>query len=477
MALNLTPVRPANDDSRTPANLEAEQAVLGVALLDNSAIALLEDLKPGHFYEPFHGRLWAAITERLRTGRLADPITLRDHFAADPAFSDLGGVAYLADLIDRAPPSYAAPQYAAVIADLAMRRELIALANDTAAQAADIASGQSAEAVIASLERGAAEIAKGSTGSDHWQPAGEMVAAALRDARERNGQIEISTGLASLDALTGGFRRGELAVIAGRPAMGKSTAGLAVAKAVARAGKGVCFFSMEMAEGALAKRMASDVALDRYRPNTRVPYFLADRGQLTSAQWHILGDAADEIATWPLAFDTRPGQTPAQMEAKARRQFRKWQSLGIEPGCVVVDHLTIAATDNDRRGNRVAEVGDISRGLAEMAKRLDVPVVALCQLSRDVEKREGNRPGLSDLRWSGEIEQDARLIAFLWRPEYYLKADLDGMDERAALDHEAKRLEVQNKLFWLVEKNNNGATGQVETYCDMPCNAIRDLAA
>jgi replicative DNA helicase len=295
---------------------------------------------------------------------------------------------------------------------------------------------------------------------------------------ERKGRIDLSTGLSDLDAMTGGFRRGEMAVIAGRPAMGKSTAGLAVAKAFAQRGQGACFFSMEMAEVALGLRMACDAAYVRNRPETRAPYFLADRGQLRDDQWYAYLAASTEMADWPLMFDTRPGQTPAQMEAKARRQFRKWEAAGIEPGCIVVDHLTIAGTDNDRRGNKVAEVGDTSRGLAEMAKRLNVPVIALCQLSRDVEKRDlkDTRPRLSDLRWSGEIEQDARLVLMLWRPEYYIKAPLDN-DGDADIAYHASLDPVRNRLFWLVEKNNSGPTGQVETFCDMACSAIRDLAA
>jgi replicative DNA helicase len=141
---------------------------------------------------------------------------------------------------------------------------------------------------------------------------------------------------------------------------------------------------------------------------------------------------------------------------------------------VIVDHLTIAKADQDRKGNKVAEVGDISRGLAEMAKTLDVPVIALCQLSRDVEKREKDkRPTLADLRWSGEIEQDARVVTFLYRPEYYVRPPEENTIEARA-EYQERLQPVKNKLFWLIEKNNNGPTKQVETYCDIACSAIRN---
>jgi replicative DNA helicase len=164
------------------------------------------------------------------------------------------------------------------------------------------------------------------------------------------------------------------------------------------------------------------------------------------------------------------------MESCARRAIRDWDRKGITPGAIIVDHLTIARADQDRKGNKVAEVGDISRSLAEMAKRLDVPVVALCQLSRQVEARTNadKRPSLSDLRWSGEIEQDARLVMFLYRPEYYCRRPEDESDHEAMMEWKTKLDKVRRRLWWLVEKNNNGPTGEVETHCDIACSAIRD---
>jgi replicative DNA helicase len=465
-----------------PRNLEAEQAVLGCAMFDNAAVAdWIHTLGQKHFHEPFHGLLWGAIADLIRRGRLAEPTTLMDRFAADPAFRELGGVRYLADLVDRAPPTGFLAEYAGILIDTAQRRDLIRLCADVSARAANMAEPRSVDALVSDLERGALEAVSGGC-DDEWLDAADVVSEAVTEAKERKGRIELSTGLRDLDALTGGFRRGEMAVIAGRPAMGKSAAGLAIARGLAASGMGVAFYSMEMPKSPLGLRMAADLVYDRHAPmfsgrSSNPSPFRANRNELEPYQWEALQEARRRMAGWPLAFDIRPGKTVSSMEASARRLFRQWERRGVTPGAIIVDHLTIARADQDRRGNKVAEVGDISRGLAEMAKRLDVSVIALCQLSREVDKRDNKdrRPNLSDLRWSGEIEQDARQVMFLYRPEYYCKPPEDETDIEAMVDYRARLEKVRRKLFWLVEKNNNGPTGQVETFCDIECSAIRDL--
>lgn len=460
-----------------PANLEAEQAIIGAVFMDNGCLP--DDLRAGDFAEPFHQRLWAAIVETVRAGRLADPTLLAGRFTTDPAFKDFGGLAYLADLMDKAPPSSTALEYSRAIQDGALRRGLIATAAIIRDAAAD--PDKPAEIHVIDAERALSDLASSGPASSAWNRAATVVGDAVRQAQERKGRIELPTGLAELDAMTGGLRRGEMQIIAGRPAMGKSSAGLSLARSLASQGKGVAFFSMEMPKVALGLRMACDMAFDPeahvYSGQSENPtYFDADRGKLQRHQWEALERAEDQMAGWPLLFDTRPGLTTSTMEASARRAIRDWNRQGIDAGAIIVDHLTIAKADNDRKGNKVAEVGDISRGLAEMAKRLDVPVVALCQLSRQVEARTNadKRPGLSDLRWSGEIEQDARLVMFLYRPEYYCRRPEDDSDMEAMDEWRAKLDKVRRKLWWLVEKNNNGPTGEVETLCDIACSAIRD---
>ena len=451
--------------------LASEQALIGAALYDTEACAeILERVRPEHFSLHAHAEVWAICRE----SRLVDITLVAQRMAKNPTFAELGGVVYLADLVDKASIRTLEPNAEAVL-DASMRHRLQALANEIADRA-ETEAGAGAS-LIAELEQGAALIAQDAATKDMWRPGWDVVQNALKRARERARRIEHPTGLKELDALTGGFRRGEMAIIAGRPGMAKSTAALSIAKTFAADGKGVAFFSMEMPDVALGLRLACDLAHDPYAPpNFRISYFDADQGRIDGQQWRELETCAAKVERWPLHFDTRPGLTTAQMEACARRAFRRWEADGIERGCVIVDHLTIAKADQDRRGNKVAEIGDISRGLAEMAKRLDVPVIALCQLSRDVEKRDGKdrRPNLSDLRWSGEIEQDARLVMFLYRPEYYLKRPEDQDDFEAMTTWREKLAKVRHKLFWLVEKNSNGPVGEVETYCDVACSAIRD---
>jgi replicative DNA helicase len=474
---------PRDEPDSAPSNLMAEMAVLGAILFDNAALdAMPPGLKAGSFHEPFHQRLFDVVSQTIRAGRLAEPNLIVERLRDDPAFASLGGLVYLADLIDRAPAQAHVPEYGREVMDAALRRDLIHTASTIIKNARD--AGATGLDRLNEAGRALDALTAGAPSHAAWKPAHDVAVQAVQTARERAGRIDLPFGLTDLDKNTGGLRRGEMTIIAGRPAMGKSSAGLAVARSLASRGKGVAFFSMEMPDTPLGLRMACDEAFDRHPPvycgRSRNPtYFAAERHELDADQWRDLEAAAGRIAGWPLMFDTRPGLTPSVMESAARKAFRDWERQGVEPGAVIVDHLTIARSETDRKGNKVAEVGDVSRALAEMAKRLNVPVVALCQLSRQVEAR-GNtdrRPELADLRWSGEIEQDARQVIFLYRPEYYVKEPEDKADMAAMVEYRASLDKVRNKLFWLVRKNNNGPVCQVETYCDISCSAIRDREA
>ena len=464
------------------ANVEAEQAVLGVLMMyPAEAWEEVGELPPAAFFEPVHGRLMEAMIEARAAGRSAEPTLLAPSFRADPALQALGGLRYLLDLVDRAPPVCSAAEFGRGVRDAALRRSLL----ETAGEVIDrvrIDHKSDAAALAIDAERAFTTLASAGSTGDVWQTGGGVVRDAIAQAQARGGAIQFPTGLADVDALTGGFTAGEVAVIAGRPGMAKSTVGLAIAKANASQGLGVPVFSLEMGVGPLGLRVACDVAYERsleaysYGGGQAVnpTYDRARKNLLTADQWSRLQDAADVVDAWPLKFDTRPGLTVSQIEAGARRAFRDWERQGVKRGPVVVDHLGIIKPETERSGNKVAETGDVSRGLAEMAKRLEVPVVALCQVNRSNEKLEDKRPSLSDLRWSGAIEEDARQVIFLYRPEYYLRAPEGQEDFEAAAEREAKLQRVRQKLFWIVAKNNNGELGQVETFCDVGCSAVRD---
>lgn len=479
-------VRPANDafgERPPPASREAEQALLGAVLYDNAAIELVQGwLRPEHLVEGFHQRLLGFAYQLADSGRAFEPVLAAERFKDDVAYNELGGVTYLADLVDRAPPAVNAPDYARIVADLAARRELIGAAGEMIAEAMGGDVSVSGADLLLAAERKITALASAGAVRDAFVGAGAVITHALDTAQARDGTIAFPSGLAEVDALLGGLTAGEVTILAGRPGMGKSTVGLTVARANAQRGLAVPFFSLEMSEEPLGLRLACDLAYDRARPfysgePGNPTYDRARKGLLSPEQWRALRDAAETADALPLRFDTRPGLTASQIEVHARRFYRDAERRGLKRGPLIVDHLGIVRPETARGGNKVAETSDISRSLAETAKRLGVPVVALCQISRNTEGRgEDKRPTLADLRWSGAIEEDARQVVFLYRPAYYLRPPEDpAMETPEERTERLTKLDrVRHKLFWIVAKNNSGALGQVETYCDIACSAVRD---
>lgn len=473
--------------NQTPHNLEAEHAVLGALLFDpHAAWAGIEDtLSASDFYEPLHRELFEAVVASIRAGQTPDVAALARRFAGSRAFRELGAGGYLVDLVDAADLRRVTP-CALEVAETSLRRSIVHVCAEASQAALEDGDVEAVTQVFA-LERAIAQLSARGPSRAEWSSAGSVVEEAIARSRARSGsETEFPTGLRDVDALLGGFNAGELSILAARPGMGKTTAATAIAKANAAAGRGTLYFSLEMGSVPIGLRLACDVAFERggvrnsIGPNIGSPtYDRARRNELPDAQWERLEHAQREIVAWPLLLDTRPGLTVSTMEACARRAFREWERKGIEPGPVIVDHLGKVRAEKDRKGSRHAEVADVSAGLAEMAKRLHAPVIALCQLNRGVEGREDKRPVLSDLRQAGEIEEDARQVVFFYRPEYYLRAPDDPLSETAAerAERETKLARARNRLVWIVAKNSHGPLGQVETYCEIACSAIRDAGA
>ena len=410
--------------STVPHNIEAEQALLGCLLFDNGAYERLYDgLQARHFYEPFHQRLFATIEEQIRVGHLAEPIVLVDKFKADPAFNDLGGIRYFADLVDRAPPAANANDYARVIYYLALRRELIRLGGEIAKAAT---SEGNARDQIESAEAQLFELAEKGTSSTGFMTFSDAVTGALTIAEEafhRDGGLAgVSTGLIDLDRQIGGLHKSDLIILAGRPSMGKTALATNIAMNIARNfkyepqpdgtrktvnGGVVAFYSLEMSGEQLATRLladASGVSSDRLR-----------KGEIDVSEFARLKEAAMEISASPLYIDDTGGLALAKLTARARRLKR---TAGLD--CLIVDYLQLVTTGDLYANNRVQEVSAITMGLKSLAKELQIPVIALSQLSRQVESRDDKRPQLSDLRESGSIEQDADIVMFVYRESYYL---------------------------------------------------------
>jgi replicative DNA helicase len=467
--LDLRPV--SNDEAvvQTPHNLDAEQALLGALLFDNAAYERLSDqLQARHFYEPFHARLFAAIEDHIRKGQLAEPIVLLERFRRDPAFEELGGIRYLADLVDRAPPAANAAEYGRVIYDLALRRDLIRIGGDIAANAAHSELNLSARDQIENAEQQLytlVETGGSSTGlvdfADALRGAVEMAA----EAFSRDGGLAgVSTGLTDLDQKLGGLHPSDLLILAARPSMGKSALACNIAFHVARNyawepqpdgskktvnGGVVAFFSLEMSAEQLAMRLlaeVSGVSSDRLR-----------KGEIDASEFGRVRDAAMDIQSAPLYIDATGGLSLSKLTARARRLKRQF---GLD--LIVVDYLQLVTTGEGRIDNRVQEVSQITQGLKALAKELMVPVIACAQLSRQVENRDDKRPQLSDLRESGSIEQDADVVMSIFRESYYKSRaePREGTAEHLTWQEEMDR--VRGVAEIIIGKQRHGPIGTVK---------------
>ena len=414
-ALDLRPVEPLL--AHAPSNIEAEQALLGAILYDNSGYERLSDnLKAHHFYEPFHARLFAAMEEHIRKGQLAEPIVFAERFRSDTAFEELGGKRYLADLVDRAPPAAYVVDYGRVIHDLALRRELIRIGGDISTQAvAD--PDRTARDQIETAEQQLYSLAETGAASSGFVPFAEAIRGAIDMAAEaysRDGGLSgLSTGLVDLDKLLGGLHKSDLVILAARPSMGKSALATNIAFHAAKNyawqpqpdgtkktvnGGVVAFFQLEMSAEQLAMRLLAEVS--------GVPSDRIRRGEIDASEFGQIRDAALDIQEAPLFIDATGGISIAQLAARARRLKR---TSGLD--LIVVDYLQlVTGSDRGRNDNRVQEVSEVTQSLKALAKELSVPVLALAQLSRQVENREDKKPQLADLRESGSIEQDADVI-------------------------------------------------------------------
>jgi replicative DNA helicase len=482
-ALDLRPV--SNDVAipHAPANIEAEQALLGALLYDNAAFERLGDnLQARHFYEPFHQRLFQAIETHIRKGQLAEPILLAEEFQRDPAFQELGGVRYLADLVDRAPPAANAPDYARAVYDLALRRDLIRIGGEIAARATQGDAELGAQEQIEQAEQELYTLAETGGVSQGFVTFSDALHGAVTMAAEAHardgGLAGISTGLIDLDQKIGGLHPSDLMILAARPSMGKTSLACNIAFDVARnyawepqpdgsrktvRGGVVAFFSLEMSAEQLALRLlaeASGVSGDRLR-----------KGEIDAMEFGRIRDAALEIQDAPLYIDATGGITLAKLTARARRLKRM---VGLD--LIIVDYLQLVTTGAGGPDNRVQEVSMITQGFKALAKELNVPVIALSQLSRQVENREDKKPQLSDLRESGSIEQDADMVMFVYREEYYLSR----LEPREGTEEHFKWQEQMDQVKGLAEliigKQRHGPIGTVKLSFDSDTTKFGNLA-
>ena len=456
----------------TPHSSEAEQALLGALLYDNEIYHRVSGIvQAKHFYNPIHVRIYDSISKLIEHGKLADAIVLKNRFSQDETLIDIGGVEYLALLLDSAPPGATAPEYAKLIFDLAMRRELSRL-GDEIRQGASNAEGQ-----LFNL----AEIGGTQSGFVTFESALiqsiEMASAAFT----RDGNLSgTSTGLLDLDRQLGGMHRSDLIILAGRPSMGKTSLATNIAFNIAKKfrrerdengvektvdGGIVGFFSLEMSSEQLATRLLAE--------QSGVPSHRIRRGDINTEQYEHIRDSADEISRLPLHIDDTGGISIGALSARARRLKRM---VGLD--MIVVDYLQLLTGGNamNSQANRVQEVSMITQGLKALAKELDIPVLALAQLSRQVEQRDDKRPQLSDLRESGSIEQDADVVMFVFREEYYLaRAEpSEGTEEHMQWQEDMDKL--MGKAEVIVGKQRHGPIGTVKLSFNADLTKFGNLA-
>jgi len=471
-------IRPESADSaqgrQLPANLEAEAAFLGAVLIDNSVIEELPvALRADHFFEPLHQRIYERVTTLIDRNAVVTPVTLKPYFDSDPAMQQLGGITYLAGLTADGHGLLAPRELAQQIYDLALLRQLVSVgrglvegALDTSEEVAPLQQIEQAEADLYRVAEGAVVGSEAQSFKEASLGALKLVEAALNSGGKFSGK---TTGLDSINEKTSGLHNSDLIILAGRPGMGKTSLATNIAfNAAARLmrdrrdgienspGAATAFFSLEMSADQLATRILSEQA--------EISSESLRSGQLTRDEFQQLSFASQELAELPLYIDDTPALTIAALRARARRLKRRF-----DIGLVVVDYLQLLQGAGRASDNRVNEISEISRGLKTLAKELGVPVIALSQLSRAVESREDKRPQLSDLRESGSIEQDADMVWFIYRAEYYHNASRPDMPDATSSDDmkEKYRLweehheQLVGKATLIVAKQRHGSTGNV----------------
>lgn len=408
-----TPLREDEPAPETPANVEAEQAILGAILVNNSAYhAVAEALYEEHFFLPLHGRIWAAIARLIDEGHPADAVSLHPLFANDKAFAGDGEMtapAYLARLIESAVTIVNARYYAETIIDAYRRRMLIGLAGTVTQRAYAY---EAEDPVAAQVEDASAQLFDISeVGASRRRVvtaavAAEQAVASAAVAYKNAGQLAgISSGIRALDRIVGGFASGDLYIVGGRPGSGKSSMMNSIAWAAAMANHPTLIFSGEMTAAQLMARMIAAI--------TGISAGRQRRGDLTTPDWEEIATAQRTIAGWPMKIDDGPLTLP-RIRQEARHAVRR-----DRVALILIDYLQLVSSGTESE-SRLADVGRVSNGLKRLAKDLGLPIIALAQLSRAVEARDDKRPLMSDLRYSGEVEQDADVIILLFRNEYYL---------------------------------------------------------
>ena len=398
---------------RPPASIEAESSVIGGVLLDNASFDHVSDIvsSPELFYFPEHQLIYAAISALIGQGKPADVITVHAYLEGQGNAAKAGGIEYINDLAQYVPSTTNIRRYAEIVRDRAQLRTIISVGQEITRNAWN-PRGLPASEVLNQAQQKLFSIGDKGNGQQNFLPLEGLVANYLEQLEERannpNDVTGIPTGFYDLDRMTSGLQDGDLIVLGGRPSMGKTSLGLNIAENIALGGKPVAVFSMEMSASQLTNRIIGSIG--------RVDQSKLRTGKLASEDWERVVEAVEKLRNVTLDIDESAGLTINEIRSRARRLARQHDG---KLGLIMVDYLQLMSSG--REENRANELGEISRGLKQLARELKCPIIALSQLNRGVEQRPDKRPMMSDLRESGAVEQDADLILFIYRDEYYTK--------------------------------------------------------
>ncbi len=478
---------------QAPHNLEAEQALLGSILVNNEAAQKVQGfLDSEHFFEPVHSRIYESVLKLMDKNQIADPVKLKPYFENDEALQDVGGAQYLVRLAASAATIINVEDYGRTIYDLALRRSLIQIGETMVNDAYDAPVDVEASDQISDAEKqlfDLAEMGQAETGAQSFSKAVRVAVENIENAyKDPDSLSGVTTGLTKLNDMIGGLHNSDLMILAGRPAMGKTSLATNIAYNAAERymqdkeagidlekskGAVVCFYSLEMSADQLAARILSDVSNRQYDGPDPIQSHQMRQGNLDDQQFEAIARAAMILEDLPLFIDDTPALTIAGLRTRSRR-LKRQHNLGL----IVVDYLQLLRGSAKAGGseNRVQEISEITRGLKGLAKELHVPVIALSQLSRNVEQRENKRPMLSDLRESGSIEQDADMVMFVFREEYYKEKDEPSQaDQEKHLTWQAEMEALYGKAELVIGKQRHGPVGTVHLAFDKSSTRFSDL--
>jgi len=463
-----------NNQKQMPSNIEAEQAVIGSILVSNDIYDEISSLiDSGKFFDPIHSKIYETIEKLISKGLLANPITLKNYFENDEGLKELGGQEYLIKITKFSTSVKQAVDYANIVQEMHIRRELIKISESLLDQtSADTEINVSGESIIQNAEKSLFDLAERGHFNKSFMKFDSALKQTIEMARSAyqndEGIVGVPTGLTDLDSRLGGMHKQDLLIIAGRPSMGKTALATNIAfhaaKNIEKKGSKstVAFFSLEMSSEQLSTRILSEQS--RIRSND------IRRGKVTEKEFEQFIETSKNIAELPLYIDETPAITIAAIRNRSRRIKRLF---GLE--LVVIDYIQLMRSSGKKEYNRVQEISEITQGLKALAKELDVPVVALSQLSRAVEQRDNKKPQLADLRESGSIEQDADVVMFVYREAYYLenKEPILGSIEHA--EWQQKMEEIAQLAEIIIGKQRHGPTGNVKVEFEAMYTKFKDL--